>query len=127
LRVDDQVKRVAVEILPDTGVKAFHNAWAQYIADQFIQQYRYDPLHQARDEQQLHDRLPSWLEALTHDDQVRAELATGRGDFHLMLTRSALAAHTAERVSRLRQALDKFPRGALRVASYRLERLPGVG
>jgi len=127
LRVDDQVKRVAVEILPDTGVKAFHNAWAQYIADQFIQQYRYDPLHQARDEQQLHDRLPSWLEALTHDDQVSAELATGRGDFHLMLTRSALAAHTAERVSRLRQALDKFPRGALRVASYRLERLPGVG
>ncbi|MFA5679082.1 MAG: hypothetical protein WC953_11870, partial [Pseudomonas sp.] len=127
LRADEQVSRVAVEVVPDSGLKAFHGAWAQYIADQFIQQYRYDPLHQARDEQQLHDRLPGWLDALAHGDQVSAELATGRGNFRLTLSPGALAAQTAERVNRLRQALDKFPPQALRVASYRLERLPGLG
>lgn len=122
----EKVSRVAVDIVPDAGLKSFHGAWAQQIADQFIQQFRYDPLHRARDEQQLHDQLPLWIAALDESGQCTAELSTERGNFRLNLNQHVLAAQTAARVARLRQHLDKFPSRAMRTGSYRLHKLPGI-
>ena len=125
LQAGEEVSRLTVETVPDAGLRAFHGAWSQAIADQFIEQYRYDPLHLAEDEQQLNDRLPEWLAALDSGTQATAELQSRRGSFRINLNRETLESPVATRIDRLQAALAKLPADH-RVASHRLLRLPGV-
>lgn len=71
---DGMLARGAVRALPGTGLAALQDRWARRAAESFIRQSRFDPLHAAATEQQLHDRLPGWLEALASQDTVEAEL-----------------------------------------------------
>ncbi len=75
--VGKTIQRHAIEILGATGLVNFSDAWAQGVTDQFIQQTRFNPLHGAESEQQLHNQLFSWLEQCTHaagDGSLRIQL-----------------------------------------------------
>lgn len=119
------ITRRAVESLPEVGLKTLYDGWAQWIANGFIQQYRYDPLHTAAGEQQLRDRLPDWLEALRDKSELAVELSAPQGTFRLNLLRSELIAVNARRFDRLIQAVAQHPRGTL-LLSHRLAALPGL-
>lgn len=58
---DDSVKRQRVEIVPGIGLMQFYDRWAKMLADEFIQQTRFDPLHHAATEQALFNQLPQWV------------------------------------------------------------------
>lgn len=127
LSATDRVTRLGVELAPDAGIKAFHSGWAQQIANQFIREYRYDPLHTAQGEQQLFSKLPLWLEQLNHNSETVAELNTPRGNFRLNVQRSALLESSAPRWQKLRDLLQRLGSSSPVIASYRVQQLAGIG
>ncbi|KJS03904.1 MAG: hypothetical protein VR73_16180 [Gammaproteobacteria bacterium BRH_c0] len=126
LSATDSITRLGVEIVPDAGLKAFHSAWAQQIANQFIHEYRYDPLHTAQGEQQLFSKLPVWLRQLATSSETAVELQTPRGNFRLNLQRSALLDSSSARWGKLRELLTRMGSNSPVIASYRLHALAGI-
>ncbi len=125
LNSTEQVQRQTASQYPDIPLKGIHDTWAQFIADRFIREYRYDPLHTAAGEQQLHDRLPGWINQLNTQSEIEAELSAPQGDFHLRIQRSEFIAANQRRWQRLVEALASTPYDSL-LLSHRLANLPGV-
>lgn len=127
LQGNGEVQRISAEPLHELGLKTMMDSWAHFIADEFIHQYRYDPLHTAAGEQQLYDLLPTWLQALRTASQTTATLDTAKGNFHLQLLRQELLAATQDRLQRLADAVRKLQRGnPIIYLSHRMARLPGL-
>lgn len=126
LQGGSEVSRLAVEVLPDTGLHHFYTGWAQYIANLFIREYRYDPLHTAAGEQQLFSKLPGVLSALIAHPETSLELATPQGNFHLGLQRSTLLESSLPRIGRLRDLITRLAVNGPVVGSHRLGKLPGL-
>ena len=61
IKVDQQLNRQQIEILPSAGLLTLRDRFAKSIADQFVDQSRFDPLHSAVTEQSIYDQLPAWL------------------------------------------------------------------
>ena len=122
-----EVERGAVELLPELGIKTFYDLWAQYIADQFIRQYRFDPLHTAAGEQQLYDRLPVWLWQLNDTKETGVELDSPQGRYRITVSREQLRACSERATLQLRTKLAELRRdGATLLSSHRIELLPGL-
>ncbi|MBQ0719326.1 MAG: hypothetical protein KBT88_13225 [Gammaproteobacteria bacterium] len=125
LNSTDLVRRERASQYPDIALKLIHDTWAQFIADRFIREYRYDPLHTAAGEQQLHDRLPQWIEQLNSAAEIETELSAPQGNFRLRIQRSEFIAANQRRWQRLVEALSSTPCDSL-LLSHRLASLPGV-
>lgn len=67
-----QVERSA--IIDDCGVLALYDNWIQIIAEAFVQQSRFDPLHTAETEQALQDNMPGWMSVAASADTVPMQL-----------------------------------------------------
>jgi FHA domain len=79
LRQGQEVVRERVATIDHFGVDEVNEALAGRIAELFVRQARFDPLHSAPTEQALHDRLPEWLARLAHEDTLLLALpADGR-------------------------------------------------
>ncbi len=70
-----QVERSVV--VEDCGLLGLYDNWLRTIAEAFVQQSRFDPLHTAETEQMLQDRLPAWLEVAAATESVPMEV-----DYH---------------------------------------------
>jgi hypothetical protein len=81
------LRRRRVEAAPRAGQKAMYSAWAQLVAEAMVRRTRFDPLHQAATEQQLHLRLPEWLAGLGARESLDATIETGGGSFTATLRR----------------------------------------
>ena len=106
MRQAREVIRERVSTIDGWGLDEVHEALARRIAERFVQETRFDPLHSAETEQALHDRLPAWLEDLRRDDRALLTLAGGRREHEIEVTRSdvedwgrAFAEELAQRVS----------------------------
>jgi hypothetical protein len=75
MHTDQQLQRTQVEVLPHSGLFALRDQWAKAIADQFIDQTRFDPLHSATTEQSLHDQLPDWLRQCEYGGELFLEIS----------------------------------------------------
>lgn len=49
------------EVIEESGLLVLYDAWRKVIAEAFVRDSRFDPLHTAETEQVLQDRLPEWL------------------------------------------------------------------
>lgn len=58
---DGTLARENVRTIVETGLFTLWDRWANIIANQFIRSTRFDPMHDARSEQQLYDLLPDWI------------------------------------------------------------------
>jgi hypothetical protein len=56
------IKRQEFAKITELGLATLWDRWANIIADLFIQNTRFDPMHEAGTEQQLFDHLPEWIE-----------------------------------------------------------------
>ena len=74
LEANDGIKRVNTRLLEGNGLIAIYDKCISYIADLFIHQSRFDPLHHAETEQALYTQLPKWLDALQTDNEVLLEV-----------------------------------------------------
>ena len=67
-----QLERNAV--IENSGLMSLYDAWIRVIADAFVRQSRFDPLHTAETEQLLLDRLSGWLTAASSTEKVALEV-----------------------------------------------------
>ena len=117
------------EVIDACGVQALYDAWIRQIAEAFVLQSRFDPLHTAETEQLLQDRLQDWLVAAASGETVQMEIEY-RGIGHSAemepLELVATAAPVYHRIVSNLRALyraDEMP--ALQL-SDRAARMPGL-
>ncbi|MEM7400622.1 MAG: hypothetical protein AAF304_01595, partial [Pseudomonadota bacterium] len=74
----------------DYGLKTFTHNCAKSIANQFVSETRFDPLHTATNEQQFYDKLPLWLELLQQQEVIECELSIDNKYYTINLERRQL-------------------------------------
>jgi hypothetical protein len=70
LSQDTQAQVEKSAVVDDCGYAALLDVWIKFIASQFVQQSRFDPLHTAETEQALQDKLPEWLAAARGNSRI---------------------------------------------------------
>ncbi|MCH7854498.1 MAG: FHA domain-containing protein [Proteobacteria bacterium] len=122
-----QVERT--EVLQDCGVNALYNAWIKTLAETFVQQSRFDPLHTAETEQILFNKLGKWLALAATDDVVELEIEFAGirhcAEIESLSLIAAAAPYYQMIVSKLRALYraDEVP--AIQITD-RVARLPGL-
>lgn len=122
-----QVERSAV--VDDCGLLTLYDNWLRIIAESFVQQSRFDPLHTAETEQVLQNSISNWLAVAASADSVPMEVEY-RGIAHKAELESleliAAAAPVYQNiVSNLRALYRAEDRPAIQL-SDRAARMPGL-
>lgn len=123
VEVSNEVARVAVEDVPETGLTRVAAAAAEVAAGALLTQARCDALHDAASAQRLHDALPGWLAAARESREVTLTLDVG-GREH----QARIASREFERVvvMVLQGLLERLPRDARVLLTAPLAALPGA-
>jgi hypothetical protein len=116
-------------VVDEGGMITLYDAWIALIAESFVQQSRFDPLHTAETEQMLQDKLHGWLAAASASNNVTLDVEY-RGITHHAEIESlefiAAAAPIYHRiVSKLRALYRAEEIPALQL-SDRAARMPGL-
>lgn len=61
LMQEGQVQVDRTVVIEDSGLLLLYENWLKVIAEAFVRQSRFDPLHTAETEQMLQDKMPDWL------------------------------------------------------------------
>ena len=117
------------EVIADSGLLALYDGWIQVIAEAFVQQSRFDPLHTAETEQVLQDQLAVWIAAASANDTVALEI-NYRGITHAAridsLALVAAAAPVYQRIVSNLRALYRADETPAIQLSDRAARMPGL-
>lgn len=127
--IGQEVTRISVEEAAKSGLAGLREHWAELIADSFMRNTRFDPLHDAGVEQALHNHLPGWLDSLRSAPSATLELEAGGKTRTIRLTRERLI-QAAEGVyqeieTKLQTLLPSHQPGSLLIGA-RLAALPGL-
>lgn len=119
--------RTAVTPLPAAALTDLEDSWVGAVADGFITETRFDPLHTGDSEQALYDVLPGWLEALQTAPSLEANLTYGGQRFTVTLNKAALLERVTGRYDALLDTLkaQHLADGTLWIHE-RLTRFPGL-
>jgi hypothetical protein len=123
------VARGNVQVLDAVGLSVLEQSWMGTMAEAFIRQTRFDPLHDASTEQVLADHLPVWLDLLVDQAEATVELQRGGQNLSASLSRRQLVEVAAPHYERLARLVDatRLSRGPVTLhLSNRLSRLPGL-
>lgn len=123
------LKRSRYEAVPRHGLLALQQTWMKFIAETFIQKTRFDPLHEAANEQLLLNQLPQWLAQLATQSTIDIAMQFGERKLEITLEREQLiAAASGHYLELLRLVQGARVAGlpiALRV-TQRVAALPGL-
>lgn len=92
---NDTWTRMEVINLP-VGMTTLKDSLVQYIAKQYIEKTRFDPLHEASSERQLYDSLPQLLAALHAQPDTILKIAGKGKQYDLVLSQHQVDAHLRE-------------------------------
>ena len=102
---DEQASATVLTEFADAGILALQNSWVALLADQFVNETRFDPLHDGTTEQFVYESLPGWLESLKHQNEADLEISH-RGNTHrITLSRAAVAERSSVRLQAVAAAL----------------------
>ena len=90
LEVSGTVNRTAVKAVNDVGLLDIHDRCVNHMADLFIQQSRFDPLHHAATEQALHNRLAQCLQELERETDTMVEIEFENARYQARVNRERL-------------------------------------
>ncbi len=123
-----EVASRAVQEVAKPGLTAVWDAAAQVVAEAFVHQTRFDPLHTANTEQTMFDALPAFLPSLAGAPTAVLELGSGSRTHRASVERQDLVDRLAERFDAIVQAIDAAarPRPATLLLSARVAALPGL-
>ena len=117
------------EVLEDCGVYRLYDTWLNVVAEAFVQQSRFDPLHTAETEQMLLNQLASWIAQAASSDTVTLEIAhaglTHRAEIESLRMVDAVAPYYQLIASKLRALYRAGEVPALQITD-RVARLPGL-
>lgn len=120
---DHEVGKSSATEVPECGLNRLIDGWINVIADRFVRETRFDPLHAAATEQQLFNQVYDWVDGGAATTELAVEIRHGDHNPRVELGRSALEEKAEQR---LRQVADAIPRGAQVLLSARAARLPGM-
>ena len=129
IQEDGEVARRHVETIDETGLVELLDLWAKYIADLFIHETRFDPLHSAATEQGLYDHLPETLARLRRADSALLVMEAGGKEKSVEIGHRQLVA-AADRIYQsilqlVRSSADTGTPATL-LLSHRITQLPGL-
>jgi len=117
------------EVLNNAGVYSLYDIWLKTIAETFVQQSRFDPLHTAETEQMLLDRLGGWVGQAARQDRVDLQIDSGGTTYEAVIDSLALIGAVAPVYQQIESTLRSFFRAedlpAIQVTD-RIARLPGL-
>lgn len=126
LQDQESMRQQRAVAVPGLGWHQLETSLAALVTDAFIRQARFNPQHDARWEQHLHDRLPEWLRQPPGEDDNLVMLLEEEGVRHqARLTRSALEHRLQSLYRRLFESAALEPGPALMLAE-RCATLPGL-
>jgi hypothetical protein len=85
----DETSVRAEHEIPTTGLANITEAFARRFAETFMLATRFNPFHRAETEQQLYDRLPTWLAAFHEQGEIECVLRDGDEEFRTVVGRDA--------------------------------------
>lgn len=124
---DDRLRRERVLSEEGAGTLSLANAWVKLIAEKFVRQTRFDPLHSAPIEQRLYDCLPDILDSLRDRESETVVLESTGKEYAVDIEREELfqcASSIYRRILDLATSLAVEEEPEIRVSS-RLIALPG--
>lgn len=123
------IVRRRVKVSEHVGLHGLRDIWAKAIAELFIRQTRFDPLHSATSEQQLYDHLSRWLARLDDEGQVAVHVEVAGKERTVELTRDlvmAAAGSHYEQITELVRTLGTGDETASILLSRAAAELPGL-
>lgn len=129
MRADTTVERESVKEIEAVGIATLRDAWIGLIADIFIRETRFDPLHSAESEQTLYNQLSTWLQALRNTSDVAVEIERSGMPMRITLARARLIEHVQSRYDALVRELAGIVStvgNATLLVSHRLSLAPGL-
>lgn len=125
----DQVQVERAEVLRDCGLHVLYDAWTNAVAEAFVRQSRFDPLHTAETEQMLYDRIATWLAEAARAENITLELEHGgmthQAEIESLALIGAAAPWYQHVASKLRALYRAGETPAIQITD-RVARLPGL-
>ena len=113
----------------EVGMLRIREAWSDAITRLFVQATRFDPQHEAAVEQQLYDKLGSWINDMQQDGIIEAELNQDELRFATRLNLDVLLSASKPLYRRLLDFIsDHLPaeQPITLAVSHRIAALPGL-
>ena len=120
-----QLSRSGVFVICESGLSSFRDAWANIIADVFISQTRFDPMHIASTEQQLFNKLDGWLADIEAQGSAALEMDAGDKSYTVQLAADQLLSASSSVYPQIVQQIRPRAKGMLAL-SHRLADFPGL-
>ncbi|MCH7894295.1 MAG: FHA domain-containing protein [Proteobacteria bacterium] len=120
-----QLSRSGVFVICETGLSSFRDVWANIIADVFVSQTRFDPMHIARTEQQLFNKLDGWLADIEAQGSAVLEMDAGDKSYTVQLAGDQLLSASSSVYPQIVQQIRPRAKGMLAL-SHRLADFPGL-
>ncbi len=123
------LKRSRYEIAQGRGLLALQQSWMQLIAENFVRSTRFDPLHDAANEQGLQDQLPEWLAQLQHNESINLSLRFGDRPLEVEMNRAQFVAAAERHYAELVRLVQDARVAGLPIelsVSHRVASLPGL-
>ena len=129
LAQDGQAQYERAAVVDEAGMLDLYGLWLRLIAESFVQQSRFDPLHTAETEQALQDRMLDWIGIASSRQAVPMEIdyrgITHRAEIESIAFVSAATPVYQTVVSNLRALYRAGETPALQL-SDRAARMPGL-
>ena len=111
----------SVDIIPGTGISQLYTRFAHYLSEQFIEQCRFDPIHNADSEQQLYNLLSQLI-----NGEQSAELQLSLDGKQVTLNRQSIWRHASDLFDELLSTIDKCAPFDSLVVHQRITALDGL-
>ena len=106
LEVSGAVKRTAVKVIDDVGLLAIQDKCVNHIADLFVQQSRFDPLHHAATEQALCNRMAQCLHELESEADTVVHIEFDNARYQARVNRERLVETLQPLYNKISAAVD---------------------
>ncbi len=124
----DSFRRGEVQFAEGSGLAGLEQAWISTVAEAFVRQTRFDPLHTAATEQVLFEGLWPWLEALGDRREIEIEIDVEGRRLVATVSRTQLIQAVEPHYERIMRMIEgiRAVRGLDTVLlSHRVAALPG--
>ena len=122
VEVDEAARRTSAETVDQSGLNRIYEACVDLISDAFLEQSRFDPLHEADTEQLLYTHLPKWLEEASSAPEIQIAV-----EYHGNRFSAKIPTREFSRVTEMVLAPinDHLPGNTRLLLCARLAQLPG--
>lgn len=123
LAITQQVKSVKADEIRDCGLAGLLNGWVNLVADRFVHETRFDPLHTANTEQQIYNQVYDWVVGAHRQTEIGVEIDHDNQQRRVEIPKVQLEQKAQQRFQRLCESL---PTAASVALSARCAQLPGL-